>query len=38
MMLATVILAWVFMSRSAQTANRFTYVNPHKSLGQRIFF
>jgi cytochrome b561 len=38
MMLAIVILAWVFMSEPAQTADRFTYITLHKSLGQTIFF
>jgi cytochrome b561 len=38
MMLAIVTLAWVFMSEPAQTADRFTYITLHKSLGQTIFF
>ncbi len=38
MMLAIVILAWVFMSEPAETADRFTYITLHKSVGQTIFF
>lgn len=38
MMLAMVILAWVFMSEPDQVGDRFTYITLHKSLGQTIFF
>jgi cytochrome b561 len=38
LMLAAVILAWVFMSEPDQAADRFTNITLHKSLGQTIFF
>lgn len=38
LMLAMVILAWVFMSEPDQASDRFTYITLHKSLGQTIFF
>ena len=36
MMLAIVILAWVFMSEPAQTADRFTYID--NSIRNRVIF
>ncbi|WP_207003621.1 cytochrome b [Trinickia mobilis] len=38
LMLALVILAWVFMSEPDQAGDRFTYITLYKSLGQTIFF
>jgi cytochrome b561 len=38
LLLAMVILAWVFMSEPNQAGDRFTYITLHKSLGQTIFF
>jgi cytochrome b561 len=37
LMLAMVILAWVFMSEADQAGGRFIYITLHKSLGQTIF-
>jgi cytochrome b561 len=38
LMLAAVVLAWVFMAMPADQAGRFVYITLHKSIGQTIFF
>jgi cytochrome b561 len=38
LMLAVVVLAWVFMAMPAEQAGRFAYITLHKSIGQTIFF
>ena len=38
LMLAAVVLAWVFMAMPAAQAGRFIYITLHKSIGQTIFF
>lgn len=38
LMLAAVVLVWVFMAMPAEQAGRFAYITLHKSIGQTIFF
>lgn len=38
LMLAAVILAWIFMAMPADASGRFAYITFHKSIGQTIFF
>jgi len=38
LMLAAVVLAWIFMAAPAEAAGRFIYITLHKSIGQTIFF
>jgi cytochrome b561 len=38
LMLAAVVLAWVFMAMPADQAGRFVYITLPKSIGQTIFF
>jgi cytochrome b561 len=38
LMLAAVVLAWVFMAMPADQAGRFVFITLHKSIGQTIFF
>ncbi len=38
LILAAVVLAWVFMAMPAAAPGRFVYITLHKSFGQTIFF
>lgn len=38
LLLAGVVLAWVFMAMPASAPGRFVYITLHKSIGQTIFF
>ena len=36
LMLAVVVLAWIFMAAPAKAAGRFIYITLHKSIGQKV--
>ena len=38
LLLAALILAWVFMAMPAEAPGRFVYITLHKSIGQTLFF